>query len=505
MARWRENCENKRRCGAPLAGLGRSSKAKLSTPPFKNVSLGIPMLQPPPAAGSPTTHDEARRVLRAGLLLALPFAFMALRGRLLPPLWPFLLSCGLAFGAYAVAVARLRSCRGRGVATAILGCALAFRLLLLVPEVSLSDDVYRYLWEGKIGNAGFNPYTKPPDDPALLSLRDAVHERVAHREIPSVYPPLAQVAFRALAATSYHPRSWRALVVLADLAAVLLLIRLLHRQRLPTGHALILAWNPLVVVELAGSGHVDGLALPFLVMALEALLEHRPWRGALSLAVGALAKLHVAIGLPFFVFRQRGVGAFLVFAVVLALAYAPFLDSGALRGLQTYGEHWSFNSPAYDAARQAADVLREGIINVTVRWLSRFQGIAYGINPELLARLLLALAYFAVLVPLLRGKGDLPRRLLLAYAFFILLSPTIHPWYLLWLVPLLALRPLPSLILFTSTVTLSYLTVERFRLEGVWLEETWVRWVEFFPVIVGLALDLVRAARTCCGGSSSAR
>ena len=122
---------------------------------------------------------------------------------------------------------------------------------------------------------GWNPYFHAPHDPELGDLRDELWERVAHREVATVYPPLAIAAFSIASRLPWPVLGWKAMLVAVDLLSCLVLLRLARARGVPTGRVIAYAWNPMVVLEVAGMGHVDALGvLPMLVAALFLIEPH---------------------------------------------------------------------------------------------------------------------------------------------------------------------------------------------------------------------------------------
>ncbi len=152
----------------------------------------------------------------------------------------------------------------------VLGVALLLRLPVLAAPPFLSSDLYRYVWDGRVQQAGINPYRYIPADPALRSLRDdAIYPHVNRRDYaPTIYPPTAQLLFRLVARVSQTPLAIRLAMVGCEALAVLCLLRLLRLAGLPPARVLIYAWNPLAVWCFAGNGHVDALAVGLVALAL---------------------------------------------------------------------------------------------------------------------------------------------------------------------------------------------------------------------------------------------
>src|SRR5438132_5204355 len=254
-----------------------------------------------------------------------------------------LLAAGFVF--YALALARLGRRPEIPQATAIvLAVAVASRLALLPVTPSLSDDVYRYVWEGRVTAQGENPYALPPSAPALAPLRDReIYPRLNHAELSTIYPPLAMAGFAAVAALSPTVLAMKLWIVLHDLALTVLLVWWLRGRGLGAAAAIAYAWCPLVLVEFAGSGHNDPTAMVWLVAALMAA-ERRPLVSACCLVAGVMTKLAPLAALPSLLvvwpWRARALALGLLTAGLVAFAFAA---SGPSSGLWAFARAWRNN------------------------------------------------------------------------------------------------------------------------------------------------------------------
>ncbi len=360
--------------------------------------------------------------------------------------------------------------RGRVVgASSLLALAAVLRLLLLPLPPTLSDDVLRYVWDGRVVAAGFNPYELSPRAPELDSLRDPLWEAVPHKEIQTVYPPLALASFSIAALLPLSVYVLKALLGCIDLVACLLLLRLAARRGLPGERVALYAWNPLVTLEVAGMGHVDALGVAATVACVLLLLPgaRRVGGAAVAAAAGVAAKLVPLVALPMWARQSRKPVRFLVvsgglsFAVLGGLALSV---GGIPPGLARYAVSWEFNGPLFEplhrllAAIGAPDAVAwslDGLKQLTGRhemW-NRFYPYRY---PELLAKVVLAagLAWW-VLRSLRRRDPVAGTGVLLAGV--LLFSATLYPWYLLWVLPWAALCRQPAWLVLAALVQLSYL------------------------------------------------
>jgi hypothetical protein len=358
-------------------------------------------------------------------------------------LWVFLPLYGLYSAALAL-VFGTPSATARIDLAIIVGFAVLFRLLALASPLILSSDLYRYVWDGRVQRAGINPYRYPPEADALAALRDdAIYPRVHRPALTTIYPPVAQMLFTLI--TTVVPdsvRGMKAAMVLFDLLTLGLLIHLLTM----TGHAapqvILYAWSPLVVFELAGSGHVDALMLPFLLLALQARRTGRPGVSGSMLGLATLIKLYPAVLFPA-LYTPRERRFLLGFGATLVLGYLPYVYGvglDVLGYLPGYFGHWEdFNG---------------GLRYVLTVALMPLTGSPRGLAFGLCAVVLLGVAW-----RLYRRapQGDWVQRAATMIAAYLVLVPTtFHPWYVIWLLPWLCFSPWWGWMYLSGALSLSY-------------------------------------------------
>ena len=139
--------------------------------------------------------------------------------------------------------------------------AIVFRATLWAMEPTLSDDLQRYRWEGKVQANGWNPYAIAPNDPRLAHFRDKYYEIMPGREIPAIYPPVTELVFRATWELFPGPTAFKTPFAAADVLVMLVLAWMFRNENDRVFRLAVYAWNPLVIVEFAGNGHNDVLAL----------------------------------------------------------------------------------------------------------------------------------------------------------------------------------------------------------------------------------------------------
>src|SRR5271166_238313 len=141
----------------------------------------------------------------------------------------------------------------------VVGLVLAalWHIPFLLKPPGLDDDIHRYVWDGRVQRLGYNPYIVVPNDPVFAALHTPETRTLNNPDLPSPYPPGAQLFFRAVTGIHESIFTLKVAFVVCDLAILLVLLDLLHRSGQGTHWLLAYAWNPLLATEVAGSGHID--------------------------------------------------------------------------------------------------------------------------------------------------------------------------------------------------------------------------------------------------------
>jgi hypothetical protein len=354
-------------------------------------------------------------------------------------------------------------------AAGILLVAVVLRVLLLPLPPTLSEDSLRYLWDGKVAGAGLNPYLLEPDAPELEPLRDDDWQRLPHRHVPTVYPPLAMALFSIASRLPASLLALKSLLTIADLATCALLLWLVQRRGLTPGRVVWYAWNPLVSLEVAGMGHIDalGVAAVTATVCLVTVAPRRVGAAAMTAAAAVLAKLVPLVALPAFA-RQSGrpwlFGLLAMGLVTVACLPVAVASGGVPAGLVTYGVSWEFNGPLWEPlwrllerfdVQAGVEAALDGLKQSTGEhdlW-NRLYRFNY---PQLEAKLLLAPGVL-VLMYLAWRRSDPVASAGILFGGLPLFSATVYPWYLLWVLPWAALCRHPAWLTLVALAPLSYL------------------------------------------------
>jgi alpha-1,6-mannosyltransferase len=329
------------------------------------------------------------------------------------------------------------------------------------------DDIHRYLWDGRVQRLGYNPYVVVPADPALTALHTAETRTLNHPDLPTPYPPGAELFFRVVTAIHESVFALKVAFVVCDFGIVLVLLDDLRRNGQGAHWVLAYAWHPLLAIEVAGSGHIDILGALLLVVSFAAL--GRRWRATAALAFGlaVAVKFLPIVLLPLFWKRIR-VGDAALAAIVVGLLYLPFLSHGRIPvgSLATYLHSFRFNDPVFATLeRVAAPQFAVGL------------AVVVGLLTAIWMRIKSVVSSDAFAWPM---------------AASLLCAPVVYPWYLLWLLPFLRSRSTLPILIWTVSILPTYYVWYLRATGGLWIVPGWVLVVEYGPVAIAAAIIALR-------------
>ena len=383
----------------------------------------------------------------------------------------FMVWLTLACIAFLLAIRELFATPGFPRRVVVVGLVLAamWHVAFLRLPPGVDDDVHRYVWDGRLQRLRYNPYIVVPSDPAARSLHTSETRNLNNPDLPSPYPPGAQLFFRAVTAVNESVFALKLVFVICDLGISLVLVDLLRTSGRGEHLVLAYAWNPLLAIEVAGSGHIDIVGALLLVISSAALL-HR-WRAvaALTFGLAVAVKFLPIVLLPFYWKRVRIRDAVFATAVV-ALLCVPFLDHGRvpIGSLGTYVRTFRFNGPVFAALDRVA-------------------------APQLVVPLAV-LVGFATSIWFRRADDRWsPDVFAWPMAASLLCAPVVFPWYLLWLLPFLTSASTLLIILWTLTITTTYIMWHLSAVRGAWgALPSWVMFLEYGSVATAAAIIAVR-------------
>jgi len=355
----------------------------------------------------------------------------------------------------------------RVIVVGLVLAALWHVAFLRIPTGS-DDDVRRYVWDGRTQRLGYNPYIVVPSDPAVAALHTVETRTLNNPDVPSPYPPGAELFFRAVTGIHESAFAMRVAFVICDLAIVIVLLDVLRRTGQGLHWVLAYAWHPLLATEVAGSGHVDILGALLLIVSFAALI--RRWRAtaAVAFALAIAVKFLPIVLLPLYWRRVRLRDALLA-ATVFVLLYLPFLNHGRIPigSLGTYIQSFRFNDPVFASLERVA-------------------------APQVVVAFAALLGILIAIWFRTRNQPLSPDAFAWPMAASLLCAPVLYPWYLLWLLPFVRSAATLPLIIWTVSIIPTYIVWHVRTLGRPWMLPVWVMWLEYGAVAMTAAIILVR-------------
>jgi alpha-1,6-mannosyltransferase len=353
-----------------------------------------------------------------------------------------------------------------------LGLAALWHLLFLVKPPGTDDDIHRYVWDGRMQRLGYNPYIVIPSDPTLAGLHTPETRTLNHPDLASPYPPGAELFFRAITAIHESVFALKIAFVFCNFAIALVLLDVLRRSGQGAHWALAYAWNPLLAIEVAGSGHIDIVGALLLLLSFAAL--GRRWRTAAAIAFGlsVAVKFLPIVLLPVYWKRVRIPDGVLA-AVVVGLLYVPFLDHGRvpIGSLGTYVQSFRFNDPVFAVLERVA-------------------------SPQIVVGIAVLIGFLVAIW--LRRKSaawsfdSFAQTFAWPMAASLLCAPVVYPWYLLWLLPFLRPASTLPLMIWTASIIPTYYVWHLRRLGLPWMVPGWIMLLEYGSVAIAVAIVALR-------------
>ncbi|MHA2054612.1 MAG: hypothetical protein ACW99F_13560 [Candidatus Hodarchaeales archaeon] len=338
--------------------------------------------------------------------------------------------------------------------------ATLIQIIVLSTKISLSDDIYRFLFEGKMIIHGLNPYHTSLDSVnGLISSSNLM--KINNSSITSPYPPLILIFFAFLNLLNSDVITFRISFSLAFILSIILLNYLLPKNM--SWKLIIYAWNPLILLETGNGLHFEVIILVVIIFALIALENNHPTFAALGFLMAFFLKYYLIFPIVLF-WKHFGLkGQILISLGLGSYILAVLFDPNMISGLLIFANDWYFNASIF--------WILDGLIT----------------NP-IFSKLILG-TVFITLLAFYSLKAFQEEELPYKYTSIILmaliiLQPTFHPWYLLWLFPFILMdteRIRWSWILLSGLVILSYNVYILYDTVGIWKESNIIRLIEYLP------------------------
>lgn len=399
---------------------------------------------------------------------------------------------------------------------------ITMRLILVFCLPLLSDDVYRFIWDGQLVIHGYNPFHYLPstlmeEGPIIPGLTQELYEALNSPNYYTIYPPIAQATF-AIATWLFPTSTYGAAVVmkaflfLFEIGSLWLIIRLLIHWQMPLKNSLLYALNPLIIIEVCGNLHYEGAMVFFLLLGIWLIVTGRFYSSAAMLAFSVASKLLPLMFFPFWVRRlgrregekevkrrsderayqrvknqvqllgqiniKKNILYFGFAFIVLAAVFSPLLNGVFIQNfgnsIGLYFQKFEFNASIY----------------YLLRWIG-FQFVGYNVIATIGPGLALGTLTGIVLLFALERNPDwktLPLKLLWAICLYLLFTTTVHPWYTSLPIVLCLFTRFRFPIIWSGLIYLTYINYSY----ETYHENLWIVGIEYSLVGLLLLVELFR-------------
>jgi alpha-1,6-mannosyltransferase len=382
----------------------------------------------------------------------------------------FIIPLAVAGVAYLLAIREFLSTPKLPKHVIVFGLALAalWHFLFLRMPPGSDDDIHRYVWDGRVQRLGYSPYILVPSDPALAGLHTFETRTLNNPDVPSPYPPGAQLFFRFVTAIRESTFALKVAFVVCDLAIVFVLLDVLRSTRQGEHWVLAYAWHPLLATEVAGSGHIDIVGVLLLLVSAAALVRRQRAIAAVAFGMAVAVKFLPIVLLPLYWRRVRVRDGALA-AVVLGLLYAPFLNHGHISfgSLGTYVQSFRFNDPVFATLERVT-------------------------APKVVAGLAVLAGLLTAIWMRRRSAEWSSDSFAWPMAASLLCAPVVYPWYLLWMLPFMRSISTLPIIIWTVSIIPTYYVWHLRTLGRPWLVPDWIVLAEYGSVALAAVTVALR-------------
>jgi alpha-1,6-mannosyltransferase len=337
--------------------------------------------------------------------------------------------------------------------------AFFFRTILMVSVPSLSDDCYRYFFDGQLLNSGINPYLMTPSEimnskgPEVNDFLVLLFSKMNSQDYFSVYPPVHQFFFYIASfggqSLFYNILILRLVIISFDFLNMYLLYKILFLLDKPISNMWWYAFNPLIILELTGNLHLEGIVLTGILTFIFFWINKKPMLAALGWSWAIGIKLTPLMLGPLFLFswKKEKSTPFLIFsAILIALLFSPLLISDGSQkiwqSMRLFQSTFEFNGSIYNI----------------VKWFSGFfvdyNPIAY-VGPFLNLIAFLAIAFYCIKINV-QNYEKLLLGIIHVYLIYLLTQNVVHPWYIIPAFGVSLLTNSKIFLIWTGLVFLSY-------------------------------------------------
>ena len=337
-----------------------------------------------------------------------------------------------------------------------------------------SDDIYRYMWDGKIQASGINPYQYPPNDENLNSFHTTLLPKALNfQEMKTIYFPLSEWLFYiGYKLSGESVWGYKLLLFIFELFTLAGIFLLLNKLKIDPKYSLLYALCPLPIFQFAVDAHLDGFGLPLLLFSLFFYMGNKKNLSAVLLGLSLSIKPIGLILIPIFFLNEKNITDRVKIVVIPLIAFfAQFIfyifTTNPFEALFIFTKNWYFNGFVFN-----------------------FLNAVFSNNQT--SRLICGILLVLSLIPIYFSKRELIEKIYLVVLLLMIFSPVVHPWYITWVAVLLPFAQKRSGIYFVAASSLTAITILNYQLNEVWKDYWFVLIIEYAPFLFLFFLELTQ-------------
>ena len=359
-----------------------------------------------------------------------------------------------------------------------IGTAILARFILLFAFPNLSDDIYRFIWDGRLIVNDINPFEELPSyylaaDPQIPGINRALFSQLNSPDYFTIYPPVAQTVFAGAVSVAgdnimISSIVMKVFLLACEIGSLVIIPRILNLLSLPIKNVLWYALNPLVLIEVMGNLHFEGAMVFFFLLAFYLLLKNKLVYAAIAMGLSVASKLLPLMLLPT-ILKRLGFKRSIIFGAVTVattmILFAPLISetfvNNFANSLDLYFRKFEFNGSVYYLVRE--------IVQYTA-----------GYNPILIVGPLFPIAtvLFILYETFFRKHQSIQNWMtttLLVFTFYLIFANTIHPWYVIMPIAMCLFTNYRFPILWSGLIMMTYINYAG----EVYHENLWVVGIEY--------------------------
>ena len=352
--------------------------------------------------------------------------------------------------------------------------ALLLRLSFISTTPIGSDDVYRYMWDGKIQSNGINPYLYTPIDEHLNSFHsDLLPAALNFKEMKTIYFPLSQWLFyTGYKLSGESVWGYKLLLFLFEMLTLAAIFLLTRKMKIDLKYSLLYALCPLSIFQFGIDAHLDGFGLPILLFSLYFYLDNKKILSAIFLGLSLSIKPVGLVIIPIFFLNEKNILDKIKIAVIPFIAFfvqfIPYITTtNPFEAFFIFTKNWYFNG---------------FVFNIFNTIFSNNQT----------SRLICGILLVVSLIPLYYSKKALVEKIYFALMLLMIFSPVVHPWYIAWIAILLPIAKMKSGVYFIAASSLTAFTILNYQLYGIWKDYWFVMIIEYVPLLFLFFFELTK-------------